>query len=59
MFDKPNWQDTFLGGTILVGFVLIAIFAAVLTMISPSKIARLTSPTVGAAIKLTPFIPPR
>lgn len=27
MLNNPNWQDTFLGGTILGGFVVTAVIA--------------------------------
>jgi hypothetical protein len=59
MFDKPNWQDPFLGGLILAGFIATAIIAAVLTMIFPSKTANLSSSKVEVEIKPVPTIPPR
>jgi hypothetical protein len=70
MFTDPNWQDTFLGGTILAGMVVIAVIAAILTWATwdqPATAATWDQPaiaqrlktTVGAAIKPAPSIPPR
>ncbi|HEX2656445.1 MAG TPA: hypothetical protein VHN11_22725 [Xanthobacteraceae bacterium] len=48
--NNPNWQDTFLGGSILVGFVVIAVVAAVCTLLSwghdraTSKLTRIDPP---------------
>jgi hypothetical protein len=32
--NNPNWQDKLLGGAILTGFVVIALIAAVVTLVT-------------------------
>jgi hypothetical protein len=49
--SNPNWQDKLLGGTILTGFVVIAVLAALFSLVSWSieRTAGAPKTTVGSS----------
>jgi hypothetical protein len=55
--NNPNWQDKLLGGAILTGFVVVAVIAGLLALVTRNHDGRiadhlpeLTSPSGGAAL---------
>jgi len=53
MLNDSNWQDTFLGGAILAGFIVTAVVAAFFTWVSwdHPNTAQHSSSTVGSTIE--------
>jgi len=47
--NNPNWQDILLGGTVLTGFAMIAVVAALITLVT-WNIDRHTAASSGATV---------